>query len=223
VAFLVGAALIVALVDIPVFARVTIYPDSQLDAAMVLIRFLVAVPLGAILGGYLAHRWPLGPVTFLGTVLVTGGFVVMAGWGLTTLESWHATPPLVVTGLGFGIVLAPINAALLAVTDPEQHGLASALVVVARMVGMLVGISALTAVALHRYYGVLDGLPSVSEVCGSPVSCSEYTHLLREAGLVQLETSFHGAALCAAAAGLVALAVYLRLDVRQAEQEHQAP
>ena len=60
VSFFVGAALIAALIDIPIFARTTIYPDSQLMAALVLVRFLVALPVGAVLGGYLTHRLPAG-------------------------------------------------------------------------------------------------------------------------------------------------------------------
>ncbi|HET9840927.1 MAG TPA: MFS transporter, partial [Nocardioides sp.] len=40
VSFFVGAALIAALIDIPIFARTTVYADSQLDAALVLVRFL---------------------------------------------------------------------------------------------------------------------------------------------------------------------------------------
>ncbi len=51
VSLFVGAALIAALVDIPIFARVTVYPDSQLDAALVLVRLLVALPVGALAGG----------------------------------------------------------------------------------------------------------------------------------------------------------------------------
>ena len=58
VSFFVGAALIAALVDIPIFARVTVYPDSQLEAALVLVRFLVALPVGALVGGYLIRRLP---------------------------------------------------------------------------------------------------------------------------------------------------------------------
>ena len=46
VSFFVGAALIAALIDIPIFARTTIYADSQLMAALVLVRFLVALPVG---------------------------------------------------------------------------------------------------------------------------------------------------------------------------------
>ena len=50
VSFFVGAALIAALIDIPIFARTTVYPDSQLMAALVLVRFLVALPVGAVVG-----------------------------------------------------------------------------------------------------------------------------------------------------------------------------
>ena len=41
VSFFVGAALIAALIDIPLFARTTIYPGDQLAAALVLVRFLI--------------------------------------------------------------------------------------------------------------------------------------------------------------------------------------
>ncbi|MFL6002903.1 MAG: MFS transporter, partial [Nocardioides sp.] len=51
VSFFVGAALIAALIDIPLFARTTVHSDSQLLAALVLVRFLVALPVGAVLGG----------------------------------------------------------------------------------------------------------------------------------------------------------------------------
>ncbi len=72
VSFFVGAALIAALIDIPIFARTTTYPDSQLMAALVLVRFLVALPVGAVVGGYLTRTLPAGVVTAAGMV-VRGG------------------------------------------------------------------------------------------------------------------------------------------------------
>lgn len=206
--FFVGAALIAALVDIPIFARVTVYPDSQLAAALVLVRLLVALPVGALLGGVLTRRLPAGVVTALGMLLAAGGFVWMAQWGLTSLDSWVATVPLATTGLGFGLALAPVNAALLASTADAVHGVTSALLVVARMVGMLVGISALTTVGLRRYYAVQVDLPAPGDVCATGTQCPEYTRLLKEAGLAQLQTVFVGAAVCAVVAALVAVLAF---------------
>jgi MFS family permease len=208
VSFFVGAALIAALVDIPIFARVTVYPASQLDAALVLVRLLVAIPVGALAGGYLIRRLPQGLVTAAAMVLAAVGFVWMSHWGLTSISSPAATLPLVLAGLGFGLALAPVNAALLAATADAVHGVTSALLVVARMVGMLVGISALTTIGLRRYYAVQVDLPSPSDVCSSGTQCSAYTRLLKEAGLAQLHTVFVGAAICALVAGLLALLLF---------------
>jgi MFS transporter, DHA2 family, triacylglyceride efflux pump len=208
VSFFVGAALIAALVDIPIFARVTVYPSSQLDAALVLVRLLVALPVGAVAGGFLVRRLPTGVVTAAGMLLAAGGFAWMSTWGLTSIAQPVATVPLVLTGLGFGLALAPVNAALLAATADRVHGVTSALLVVARMVGMLVGISALTTIGLRRYYAVQVDLPAPGDVCASGTQCAAYTRLLKETGLAQLETVFVGAAVCAVVAAVLALVLF---------------
>ena len=215
VSFFVGAALIAALVDIPIFARLTVYPDSQLLAALVLVRLLVALPVGALLGGYLTRRAPAGVVTAAGMVLAAAGFVWMAQWGLTSLDDPVSTVPLVAAGLGFGLALAPVNAALLAATEAAVHGVTSALLVVARMVGMLVGISALTTLGLRRYYAVQVDLPTPAEVCASGTQCADYTRLLKEAGLAQLQTVFWGAAVCAAVAAVLAVLTFRAARTRE--------
>jgi hypothetical protein len=217
VSFFIGAALIAALIDIPLFARTTIYDDSQLMAALVLVRFLVALPVGAVLGGYLTRRLSAGLITAIGMALAAVGFLLMARWGLDTLESATATIPLVVGGFGFGLALAPVNAAMLASTDDDVHGLASAMVVVARMVGMLVGISALTTIGLRRYYSEQADLPSAREVCGGTTRCPEFTDLLRVAGIAQEHTVFTGASVSAAIAAVLALLVFRGAATRSAD------
>ena len=214
VSFFVGAALIAALIDIPLFARTTVYPGSQLMAALVLVRFLVALPVGAVVGGYLTHRLPAGVVTAAGMVLAAVGFLWMATWGLESLESPVATLPLVIGGLGFGLALAPVNAAVLASTDDSVHGLASAFVVVARMVGMLVGISALTTIGLRRYYAEQADVPPVRDVCDGGSRCAEFTRLLKLAGIAQEQTVFTGAAVCALIAAVLALVLFRHAPTR---------
>lgn len=220
VSFFIGSSLIAALIDIPLFARTTIYPDSQLLAALVLVRFLVALPVGAIVGGVLTRRFSAGSVTAVGMTLAALGFLLMSRWDIDSLESIWATVPLLVGGFGFGLALAPVNAAVLASTDDHAHGLASAFVVVARMVGMLVGISALTTVGLRRYYAEQGAIPPVREVCDGKSRCDAFSLLLKEAGIAQEHAVFLGAALCALAAAVLALVLFRGAATRAVAGSH---
>jgi MFS family permease len=198
VSFFVGSALIAALIDIPIYARTTIHRESQLMAALVLVRFLVALPVGAVLGGYLIRRLPAGVVTAVGMGCSAAGFLLMAQWDRTSLEHVSVNGTLLLCGFGFGLALAPVNAALLASTRDDVHGVASALVVVARMIGMLVGISALTTIGLRRFYGALaDGASRT------------------DAALIQEHAVFLGAAVCAVAAGVLALVLFRNAQTRE--------
>ena len=206
VSFFVGAALIAALVDIPFFARLTVYRDSQLDAALVLVRFLVALPIGALLGGWLLRRVPAHVLTAVAMALSAVAFWHMSTWDATSLASQVETWSLVLAGLGFGLAIAPVNAVLLAHTADAVHGVSSALLIVARMVGMLLGISALTTIGLRAFYDASDKIPPVAELCGAGATlCQTYRDAVRDAGITQLHTVFVGAAVCALVAAVLAL------------------
>ena len=209
VSFFVGAALIAALVDIPIFARITVADGSQIKAALVLVEFLVALPVGALVGGVLTRRVAAGVVAAAGMLLAAIGFWLMAGWGFESLHDLSSSAVLASTGLGFGLALAPVNAALLASTADSVHGVTSALLVVSRMVGMLVGISALTTIGLRRYYAVESGIPSPNDVCeGGKTRCAAYTRMVEEAGIEQLHAIFIGAAICAVIAAVAAVVCF---------------
>ncbi|WP_112247459.1 MFS transporter [Kribbella monticola] len=213
VSFLVGAALIAALVDVPVFARTT-QSGGQLAAALVLLRFLIALPLGAVIGGWLTRRYGLGLITGIGLGLAGVMFVLMTFWERGALKHAPATIVLLACGFGFGLALSPVNTAMLAATRADSHGLVSALVVVARMVGMLVGVSVLTAIGLRRYYTLVDDVPSPNELCPTaPGSCHQYVDALREAAISQVHTIFAGAAVCAFAAAVLAVLLLGRRPV----------
>jgi MFS family permease len=169
---------------------------SQTTAALLLVRFLVAVPVGAFAGGWLLQR--LGPalVAAAGLVLAGAGLVVMSGWGHGSLQSWSTTPVLVLVGLGLGLALAPVNAAALASAPHDAHGVVSSLVVLARMVGMVVGLALLTAIGLHRYYAAVAALPDQSD-----------TVALVAEGVVQVQTVFLGGAVAAFIAAGIAFAL----------------
>ncbi|MEH3034838.1 MAG: MFS transporter [Aeromicrobium erythreum] len=211
VSFLVGASLIAALVDIPFFARLTVYRDSQLDAALVLVRFLVALPVGALLGGWLLRRVAPAPLTAVGMLAAAASFAHMATWDARSLEHPVETVSLVVAGLGFGLAIAPVNAVLLEHTADAVHGVASALLVVARMVGMLIGISALTTIGLRAFYRASQDIPPAADLCGGQASaCQAYRDAVRDAGIEQLHAVFVGAAVCAVTAAILSLGLLRR-------------
>jgi hypothetical protein len=160
-------------------------------------------------------------VAAVGLLLAAAGLAWMARWDVDALRHVSATLPLLLAGLGFGLVLAPVNAAVLAATEPAIHGLASSVVVVARMVGMLVGISALTTLGLRHYYAAQADLPPMSKVCGDQGLCAAFQTLLKQAGIAQEHTVFGWAAVAAAVGAVLAL-VLLRgaatrgVDTREA-------
>ncbi|MGY1607609.1 MFS transporter [Geodermatophilus sp. SYSU D00700] len=209
---LVGVALVAALVDVPLFARATTTPGDQLGAALVLLRLLVAVPVGAVAGGWLCRRVAPRLVAAAGTALAGLALWAMTGWGETSLDEWPSTVVLLAAGLGFGLAIAPVNAVLLAVTGAAVHGSASALAVVARTVGMLVGLSLLTAVALRRFTAEVEAIGSPLTLCpATPADCPAYEAATDAAVLTQLHTVFAGAAVAAALAAVAALGL-LRED-----------
>jgi MFS family permease len=203
---LVGAALVAALVDIPLFARNTTTPGDQLGAALVLLRLLVAVPVGAVAGGWLCRTVPARSVAAGGMALTTVAFVAMTGWDAESLDGIGSTVVLLAAGLGFGLAIAPVNAVLLAVTGADVHGSASALAVVARTVGMLAGLSLLTAVALRRFTAEVAAIGTPFELCPeTPADCAAYDAATDAAILTQLHTVFAGAAIAAGLAAVAAL------------------
>jgi MFS family permease len=215
----VGAALMAALVDIPVFARATVDPDSQVAAALVLARLLVAVPVGAVLGGLLVGRAGYRVVAGAGMLLTALMFVVMAGWSATALSDtvtgigWLHTSDLVLVGcgLGFGLSIVPITAAILGAVPQHLHGVAASLTVAARMVGMLAGLSLLTAIGLRRFYSVQAMLPDPARLCPqSPLNCAAYNTLATGAAIDELHVIFIGAAVCALIAAVTAASLLRR-------------
>jgi MFS family permease len=212
---LVGVALVAALVDVPLFARNTTTPGDQLGAALVLLRLLVAVPVGAVAGGWLCRRVAPRVVAAAGMALAALALWAMTGWDETSLDGAWSTVVLLAAGLGFGLAIAPVNAVLLAVTSPAVHGSAGALAVVARTVGMLVGLSLLTAVALRRFTAEVAAIGSPLTVCpDSPADCPAYEAATGAAVLTQLHTVFAGAAVAAGLAAVAALVLLREPRVR---------
>lgn len=163
-----GAALMVTLVNIELFGQ-GVLAMSQNEAALLLLRFLIALPIGALAGGFIATRVGDRAVSFVGLLIAAGGYLLISHWPVDLLTYKHdlgfvslpaLDTDLGLAGLGLGLVIGPLTSASLRVVPSAQHGIASSAVVVARMTGMLVGMAALTAWGLHRFNQILAELPT---------------------------------------------------------------
>ncbi|MEM6107957.1 MFS transporter [Mycobacterium sp. 050272] len=161
-----GAALMVTLVNVELFGQ-GVLQMSQSQAAGLLLWFLIALPIGAVLGGFIATRIGDRAMTFIGLLIAAYGYWLIHYWRMDVMTQHHdifgVSLPLIhtdllVAGLGLGLVIGPLTSAALRVVPSAQHGIASAAVVVARMTGMLIGVAALSAWGLYRFNQIIAGL-----------------------------------------------------------------
>lgn len=215
---LAGAALLTTLVNMQLLAQTVLGRDG-LGGAWLLVRFLAALPVGAVLGGVLMRRLGERGVAVAGMALAAAAYLRVATWPADLLAAEYAAGPvslprvdvdLAAAGLGLGLVVAPLAAAVLRVTPPGTHGVASAAVVVSRMVGMLVGVAVLSAWGHHRFQQLTADLPPPP--LPLTVSDEEYQHALAEyTEALQAAARAEYAEIFAITAGVCAVAVVVSL------------
>lgn len=151
--WMVGGILIIAMVNVPLFINVLEFDLGQaaLDSGRLLSVMTASMAIMAYVGGRLTERWSYRPVTVAGLLACALGFGLMG-------SQWTAVTPyttmawqLAILGVGFGLVTAPIAAAVINAAAEDQRGIAASLVIVFRLMGMSVGLSGLTAWGLYRF------------------------------------------------------------------------
>jgi MFS family permease len=146
---LLGAALIIGMVEIPLYAN-TLFHMTQIESGLLLIRLTLMIPVGAVVGGWLADLVGYRITAVLGFLIACGGYLLVSRWpvdpaGLTM------TRDLMISGLGFGLVIGPIGASVISSAGAKWMATGSALVTVSRMVGMVLGLSVLSSWGVRRF------------------------------------------------------------------------
>lgn len=159
VSLLVGAALIIAMADIPIFVD-TVLGLQVLDSGLALMRLTVMIPLGALLGGWLCSRISCRFTGVLGLLFTAAGFFLMSRWPIH-VDWTQITISTVTAGFGFGLVIAPIGTTAINSVRATQAGMGSAVVTALRMVGMTLGLAALTSWALAYFKQLVSTYPSL--------------------------------------------------------------
>jgi hypothetical protein len=146
----------------------TILGQKPLEGGLRLMRLTAAIPVGAVLGGLLVRWTDLRVPTVLGLALSAAGFYLLSTWDLGISDP-AMTTHLAVGGLGFGLVIAPLGTAVMDSVKEGDRGTAAALLTVMRMVGMMVGLSAMAWWGMGRFQTLAGGI-SLSPLDGAPGS-----------------------------------------------------
>jgi MFS family permease len=146
---LIGAALIVALVEIPLYMA-TLLGATPIAAGLALLRLTALIPVGAVLGGLLSTRLGCPAAAASGVALTAVGLWLMHLWPANVGQD-QITLATVVGGLGFGLVIAPVSTSALNGSPRAQAGVASAAITVLRMTGMTLGLAGLTAWGIAQF------------------------------------------------------------------------
>lgn len=158
--FLVGAALIVGMVTVPLLAA-TVQEASPLEGGLRLLRMTIAVGVGAFIGGVATRKFGARLPVLFGLILGAVGFWLMRSWAVDTGDP-DLTIHLVIAGLGLGLVVAPIAEAAVNPAPETDRGAASAWLTASRMIGMIVGLAAMASLGTLQFRDLVSGLPAFS-------------------------------------------------------------
>ena len=187
---LVGFCLMVGLVSVPLLINAVGARTSEegaLVSGYLLSAFTIPMALAAIPGGLLAERLGFRWTTALGLALALAGFILMTRWQpemarlavewvaalgsrtAPTPEMWQSLlrmiAGLLLAGVGLGVTIAPIGAAVINAVPDSERGIASALVIILRLIGMTVSVSGMTTFGVRREAALLK-----SALAGVPLT-----------------------------------------------------
>ncbi|HKP54554.1 MAG TPA: MFS transporter [Chloroflexia bacterium] len=147
---LVGAALIVTMVNIPLYVA-SVLEGSVEQGGLMLLRMTAFIPVGAVLGGVLGARVTYRWIAIAGLLITAAGFWQMAGWTTTSADDPLTWLGLALNGLGFGLLISPVTTTALQWGGLERAALSAASVNLSRMVGMMVSLSILAVLGLRHF------------------------------------------------------------------------
>ena len=200
---LVGVSLILAMVTVPLTADTVMLKDP-FTGAMWLLRMTGVIPLASVVGGWLLP-WAGGrTLTVVGLLMVAAGMFLCSRWELG-VDDPELTFQLLLAGVGFGLVIAPILHRALQAVDEDYRATAASLVTVARMLGMTLGLAAMSAWGVEHFQVLTSGLELPLPQSGESTEAlnarvQQYTSDVNQAGLSVFRAFFRTAAIISLAA-----------------------
>ncbi len=191
----VGFCLMIGLVAVPILVNVRQEsPDDIRGAALavglLLSALTVPMALATVPGGWLSDRIGYRATTIIGMVMAMVGFGFMWQTWELSISDTNITWQMALIGVGIGLTFAPISASVINAADDRDRGIASALVLVLRLVGMTLAVTLLSSYALgevNRRAEQVLGPEAAADIFAYAATYAEITvDVLAQLGLIGL-------------------------------------
>jgi MFS family permease len=218
----VGFCLMIGLVSVPILINVRLEESEQLTEAALHVGILLSaltipMALAAVPGGWLSDRLGYQRATLIGLGLaLVGFFLIWQTWRIDLANEIIALE-MALVGVGLGLTFSPISAAVINAANDEQRGVASALVIILRLIGMTIAVSSLTTLALQRV-ALLASAALGSTVADPQQALDVYAQITVQ---VLAELGLLGAVVCAIAVIPAAIGLRRLSQTPTARREEQ--
>ncbi|MAU09392.1 MAG: MFS transporter [Anaerolineaceae bacterium] len=199
---LVGYCLFIGLVNVPLLVNlrqesVATLTETALEVGLLLSTLTLPMAAAAIPGGWLSERIGIRNTVLGGLGLALVGFAwVFLTWNIDISTALIGIQNVLI-GIGIGLTFSPVSAAIINSAHDEERGVASALVIILRLIGMTVSVASLSSLAFYRVNALVDAAQSSF---GGAFDPNQYQQVYVESAIKVLgEMGLIGAILCAIA------------------------
>ena len=194
----VGYCLFIGLVSVPILVNLRQSDVSQLSQAalevgLILSSLTVPMALAAIPSGWLSERFGLRAVIMGGLSASLLGFFIM--WRTWTIDIPYPflAAQMALIGVGIGLTFSPLSTAVINNARDDERGVAGALVLILRLVGMTLSTASLSSLMIYRVQALAQAAQAAEATFDAGRFVSIYANsavqVLSEMGLI-------GALLC---------------------------
>ncbi|MGJ3238051.1 MAG: MFS transporter [Anaerolineae bacterium] len=190
---LVGYCLFIGLVSVPILINLQYedagsFSEAALRVGGMLSTLTLPMAFAAVPGGWLSDRIGIKQTTVIGLVLALVGFAVI--WLTWTIEisALAVGVQMAVVGVGIGLTFSPVSAAIINSATDDERGVAGAIVLILRLIGMTVSISTLSSIMFYRVNAMVAEATSAVTTLDTALFYNAYTtsavQVLGEMGLI---------------------------------------
>lgn len=152
---LIGYCLFIGLVSVPILVNirqesVATLGQAALQVGALLSTLTLPMAAAAVPGGWLSDRIGIRTTILIGLGMAIVGFVLVWRTWTFDISDLAVGLQMALIGTGIGLTFSPVSTAIINSAYDEERGVAGAIVLILRLVGMTVSISTLSSIMFYR-------------------------------------------------------------------------